>query len=202
MPMLFLLRLNIGKKPAPAPSRRRVWSPSIGSILITSAPRSASTMPQVGPITMCVNSMTRRPSAAAATAGVRCRLMRSLLLLHRLRKPGAPERAVQGLALQPCATLRAQRQQRVEVLAGLDAHAGQHVGHIFGRDVAAGAGACGQPPMPPQAGIEARDAQLQRRVDVGQAQAARVVEVAAVEPVAGDRAAPPRTARAPCAGSA
>ena len=59
---LFLLRLKSGKNPAPDPSRRRVLSPAIGSILITSAPRSASTMPQVGPITMCVNSMTRMPS--------------------------------------------------------------------------------------------------------------------------------------------
>ena len=60
--MLFLLRLKVGKKPAPEPSRRRVASPSIGSILITSAPRSASTMPQVGPITMWVNSTTRMPA--------------------------------------------------------------------------------------------------------------------------------------------
>jgi hypothetical protein len=63
MPMLFLLRLNMGKKPEPAPSRRRVRSPSIGSILMTSAPMSASTMPQVGPITMWVNSTTRRPAS-------------------------------------------------------------------------------------------------------------------------------------------
>src|SRR5205823_7803082 len=61
--MLFLLRLNIGKKPAPAPSSRRVLSPWIGSTLITSAPRSASTIPQVGPITMWVNSTTRRPAS-------------------------------------------------------------------------------------------------------------------------------------------
>ena len=47
--------------PAPAPSRWRVRSPSIGSTLITSAPKSASTMPQVGPITMWVNSTTRNP---------------------------------------------------------------------------------------------------------------------------------------------
>ncbi|KAG1578015.1 hypothetical protein G6F46_015817 [Rhizopus delemar] len=60
--MLFLLRLNMGKKPAPEPSSRRVESPPIGSTLMTSAPRSASSMPQVGPITMWVNSMTRMPS--------------------------------------------------------------------------------------------------------------------------------------------
>jgi hypothetical protein len=64
--MLFLLRLNSGKKPEPEPSSRRVASPSrpwpMGSTLITSAPRSASTMPQVGPITMWVNSTTRMPA--------------------------------------------------------------------------------------------------------------------------------------------
>ena len=60
--MLFLLRLKVGKKPAPEPSRRRVSSPPIGSTLITSAPRSPSSMPQVGPITMWVNSTTRMPA--------------------------------------------------------------------------------------------------------------------------------------------
>ena len=63
---LFLLRLNIGKNPAPEPISLRVASPSrpwpIGSTLMTSAPRSASTMPQVGPITMCVNSTIRKPA--------------------------------------------------------------------------------------------------------------------------------------------
>ena len=59
--MLFLLRLNMGKNPAPEPSKWRVRSPSMGSTLITSAPKSASTMPQVGPMTMWVNSITRKP---------------------------------------------------------------------------------------------------------------------------------------------
>ncbi len=59
--MLFLLRLNMGKNPAPAPSRWRVRSPWSGSTLMTSAPMSANTMPQVGPMTMWVNSTTRRP---------------------------------------------------------------------------------------------------------------------------------------------
>jgi hypothetical protein len=60
--MLFLLRLNIGKNPEPEPISLRVLSPARGSILMTSAPRSASSMPQVGPITMCVNSTTRMPA--------------------------------------------------------------------------------------------------------------------------------------------
>src|SRR5206468_12078684 len=62
---LFLLRLNTGKKPAPAASSRRVLSPRSGSTLITSAPRSASTSPQEGPMTMCANSTTRTPSSGS-----------------------------------------------------------------------------------------------------------------------------------------
>ena len=50
-----------GKSTEPAPSSRRVPSPSTGSTLITSAPRSARIMPQVGPMTMWVNSTTRSP---------------------------------------------------------------------------------------------------------------------------------------------
>src|SRR6185295_20080656 len=61
---LFLFRLKTGKNPAPAASRRRVLSPSSGSTLITSAPRSASMSPQEGPITMCANSTTRTPSSS------------------------------------------------------------------------------------------------------------------------------------------
>ena len=57
----FFLRLNMTKNPAPEPSKCRVLSPAKGSILMTSAPRSASTMPQDGPIAMCENSMTRNP---------------------------------------------------------------------------------------------------------------------------------------------
>src|SRR3970040_545999 len=62
---LFLLRLKTGKNPAPAPSRRRVLSPAGGSTLMTSAPRSASTRPQDGPITMGANSHPRMPSSGS-----------------------------------------------------------------------------------------------------------------------------------------
>ena len=59
-----LLRLNAGKKPMARPVRRRVLSPAgAGSILITSAPRSASTMPALGPMTMWLNSITRTPAS-------------------------------------------------------------------------------------------------------------------------------------------
>src|SRR5258706_11080487 len=62
---LFLLRLNERKKPMPSPGSCRVLSPPGGSILITSAPRSARIIPHVGPMTMCVNSMTRTPSSGS-----------------------------------------------------------------------------------------------------------------------------------------
>src|SRR5829696_9769675 len=121
--MLFLLRLNMGKKPAPAPRRRRVRSPSIGSTLITSAPRSASTMPQVGPITMWVNSTTRRPFRGcggldgrpfSGCGGVRDSGMRRFLL-HGPGKAGFPDGAVGRFARQPVHDLGAQREQPVEI---------------------------------------------------------------------------------------
>src|SRR2546423_4472810 len=62
---LFLLRLNMRKKPAPEPSSLRVLSPPGGSTLITSAPRSPKIMPQVGPITMWENSTTRMPESGS-----------------------------------------------------------------------------------------------------------------------------------------
>ena len=43
-----------------------VLSPPRGSILITSAPRSARIIPQVGPMTIWVNSITRKPSSGSA----------------------------------------------------------------------------------------------------------------------------------------
>ena len=45
---------------------------AIGSTLITSAPRSASTMPQVGPITMWVNSTTRMPASGKGESAHPC----------------------------------------------------------------------------------------------------------------------------------
>src|SRR3954469_11860947 len=182
-PMLFLFRLNMGKKPAPAPSSRREWSPSIGSSLITSAPRSASTMPQVGPITMWVNSTTRRPFSGwgvLLVSGMRG------FLLHRAGQARLPDRAVGRFAFQPVRDLGAQREQLVEVQPRRYAHAVQHVGEVFGGDVAAGAGCMRAAANAGRAGVEAGDAQLQRRVDVGQAEATRIVEMAGHQLVARD----------------
>src|SRR3569832_99421 len=126
---LFLLRLMSGKKPAPAPSRRRVFSPPTGSTLITSAPMSASTMPHVGPMTMWVNSTTRRPFSGCGTLASMSGMHR--LLLHRLRQARAPDVAVHRLAFEPLRHLASQRDQFVEVQAGVDAHAREHVRDVF-----------------------------------------------------------------------
>src|SRR5580704_6683158 len=45
----------------------RVWSPSSGSTLMTSAPWSASSMVQNGPASICVRSTMRTPSRAPST---------------------------------------------------------------------------------------------------------------------------------------
>ena len=84
--MLFLLRLNSGKKPAPEPSSVRVCSPSMGSTLMLSAPRSASTRPQVGPITMWVNSTTRTPASGRAL-GVEVEVLSAGLIRWGLAGP-------------------------------------------------------------------------------------------------------------------
>src|SRR5882757_10148142 len=46
----------------------RVWSPSSGSTLMTSAPWSASSMVQNGPANICVRSTMRTPSRAPRTS--------------------------------------------------------------------------------------------------------------------------------------
>src|ERR1700693_1191695 len=81
---LFLLRLKARKNPMPSPGRLRVLSPPGGSILITSAPRSARIIPQVGPITMCVNSITRMPSSGRPCCG-----FADGFIVIPLRHPGA-----------------------------------------------------------------------------------------------------------------
>ena len=64
MQMQRLLRLKYAKNPVAKPCSRRVRSPSgAGSTRITSAPRSASTTPQDGPITVWLNSSTVRSAS-------------------------------------------------------------------------------------------------------------------------------------------
>src|SRR5919201_1464565 len=119
---LFLLRLNTGKKPAPACSSRRVLSPSRGSTLITSAPRSASISPQEGPITMCANSTTRTPSSSGTESFGQARERH--VAVHRLVGNRLGHQLARG-------------EQLVEVDARRDAHRLEHEHQVFGDHVAA-----------------------------------------------------------------
>src|SRR5438874_3513942 len=66
LPRLTALKLGLSRPTAPGITR--VESPAGGSILITSAPRSASTIAQYGPAITCVTSSTRRRSSARRAA--------------------------------------------------------------------------------------------------------------------------------------
>src|SRR5258706_2952431 len=59
-----LTALKLGLSAPTAPGICRVESPAGGSILITSAPRSASSIEQNGPAMTCVTSSTRSPFSA------------------------------------------------------------------------------------------------------------------------------------------
>src|SRR5258708_1616633 len=78
-------------------SGRRVSSPSgSGSTLITSAPRSASMRPQVGPAMICASSTTLRPASAPGSPGT-----------IGARAPGTLEaRALRGVAFGVACTGR------------------------------------------------------------------------------------------------
>src|SRR5690349_2434522 len=117
MARLFLFRLNTGKNPAPAASSRRVLSPASGSTLITSAPRSARTRPQEGPITMCANSTTRTPSSGSTESFWQAGLGR--VTVDRL--PGNSR--VQDLA---------RGEQPGQVDAGRESHAFEHEHQVLG----------------------------------------------------------------------
>src|SRR5262245_33905064 len=163
---LFLLRLNTGKKPAPAASRRRVLSPAGGSTLITSAPRSASTRPQEGPITMCANSTTRTPSSGS---------------MKSLGHAGERHVAVDRLAGNRGDHQLARGEQLVEVDARGDAHALEHEHQVLGDDVAAGAGREGTAAESAERAVEVPHAFLVGGKRVGEAEAARVVQVRRLE---------------------
>ena len=74
------------------------------------------------PMTMCVNSTTRKPArgwtelravtmATSGSSGVHPLPRRG----HRLRQPGAPQRSVQCLAVEPLRETRAERDQAIEI---------------------------------------------------------------------------------------
>src|SRR5437867_5828683 len=60
-----LTALKLGLSAPTAPGICRVESPAGGSILMASAPRSASSIAQNGPAITCVTSSTRNPSSLA-----------------------------------------------------------------------------------------------------------------------------------------
>src|SRR5882672_823253 len=158
---LFLLRLNTGKKPAPAASRRRVLSPASGSTLMTSAPRSASTSPQDGPITMCANSTTLTPSSGSTESFGQAshrRVAVDRLLRDRLHKNLSCEK--QFLHADP----------------GRDPHALEHEYEIFGNHVAARARRERAAAQAPHRAVEPAPPALVARHRVGDAEAPRVVE--------------------------
>src|SRR3954468_22312348 len=163
---LFLLRLNTGKKPAPACSRRRVLSPSSGSTLITSAPRSASASPQEGPITMCANSTTRTPSSSGTES---------------FGNAGEGEMPVGLLLGQDLDHHLARHHQLVEVDASGDTHRFEHEHEILGDHVAARAGREWTAAEAAKRAIECPNAFFICGERVGEAKAARVVKMRAFQ---------------------
>ncbi len=93
---------------------------------------------------------------------------------------------MQRLALEPFGDPSAQGHQRTEIETGLDAHAGEQIGQVFGRDIAARARRMRATADAAGAGIEAAHAGLPRSKYIRGAETARIVEVAARQLVAGD----------------
>src|SRR5712671_193545 len=163
---LFLLRLNTGKKPEPAASSRRVLSPASGSILMTSAPRSASTSPHAGPITMCANSTTRTPSSGSTKS---------------FGQAGNRGVAVERLLGNAFDEQRARVEKLVEVDAGRHAHAFEHEHEVLGDHVAARAGREGAAAEAAHGAVEVAHTDLVGGEGIGDSKAARVVEMGAFE---------------------
>src|SRR5207237_7827237 len=152
--------------PAPAAASRRALSPRSGSTLTTSAPRSASTRPQEGPITMCANSTTRTPSSGSTES------------FGQAGERGMP---VDGLFGNRRDEKTARFQQRIEVDSGRHAHALEHEHQILGDDVAARAGRERAAAQPAHRAVEMAHALLVRGERVGEPEAARVVKMRAFQ---------------------
>src|SRR5689334_14633563 len=163
---LFLLRLKTGKKPAPACSRRRVLSPSSGSTLITSAPRSARTSPHDGPTTMCENSTTRTPSSSGTES---------------FGYAGQGEVPVDLLLWQHVDHHPARDHQLVEVDAGANAHRLEHEHEVLGDHVAARARRERAAAEAAERAVEGAHAFFVGGESVGESKPARVVEMGAFQ---------------------
>src|SRR5688572_2368999 len=150
----------------PAASRRRVLSPASGSTLITSAPRSASTRPQDGPITMCANSTTRTPSSGSTES---------------FGQSGDRGMAVDRLFGNAFHQNVPGFEKLLQVDAGRDPHALEHEHQVLGDDVAAGAGREWAAAQSAHRAVEAAHAFLVGGEGIGDAQAARVVEMRGFE---------------------
>src|SRR5581483_3280678 len=172
---LFLLRLNTGKKPAPACSRRRVLSPSSGSTLMTSAPRSASIRPHDGPITMCANSTTRTPSSSGTES---------------FGQAGERHMAVHGFVRNRFHHQLARGEQLLQVDAGRHAHRLEHEHEVLGDDVAARARSERTAAQSTERAVEGAHAFLVGGKRVGEAETARVVEMGALQLLANGLAHP------------
>src|SRR4051812_36281763 len=163
---LFLFRLNTGKKPAPAASRRRVLSPTSGSTLITSAPRSASTRPQEGPITMCANSTTRTPSSGSTKSFGQAGKRR--VTVDRLARNAFHQELPCGEELR-------------KIDSGRYTHALEHEHQVLGDHVAARAGSKRAATQAAHRAVEDAHTDLVGGERVREPQAARVVEMRRLE---------------------
>jgi hypothetical protein len=74
----------------------------------------------------------------------------------------------------------------VYIAAGVDAHGFEHKDEIFSGHGAAGAGGVRTPPDAGKAGVEAGDADSQGRDDIGESEAAGIMEMGTVQLVARD----------------
>ena len=86
-----------------------------------------------------------------------------------------------GSAGRPSCSSRARLEQLLQVDAGGEAHAFQHEHQVLGHHVAGGAGRVRAAAQTRQAGIEGADALLQPGQRVGDAEAAGVVQMQAVQ---------------------
>src|SRR5215510_2322047 len=144
-------------------------SPSSGSPLMTSAPRSASTRPQVGPMTMCANSTSRTPSSGSTKS---------------LRQAGEGHVAVDLLLGQRGDHQLARGEELRHVDSGRRSHALEHEHQVFSDHVAARTRRERAAAEPAHRAVEVAHAFLVGGERVGEAEAARVVQVRGFELVA------------------